>query len=145
MTIVWKYREKYTEKNGAYESDKLESSKYGVLESTASPEMRVFNNLFPEDERLEITGARGYMWVTEHHGRLFRTAPLIVFSEGRVTYFDDVDPEFNSGFTGSVNQFVDAMLDDRQPILAGDQGKRMLEIIFAAYQSARTGKAVLAG
>jgi len=38
--------------------------------------------------------------------------------------------------------FVDCVANDKKPIETGDDGKAMLEMILAAYESAKTGKKV---
>ena len=38
--------------------------------------------------------------------------------------------------------FVKAILEDREPVVNGDEGKRALEIILAVYQSAKEGKEI---
>jgi myo-inositol 2-dehydrogenase / D-chiro-inositol 1-dehydrogenase len=41
-----------------------------------------------------------------------------------------------------MQHFADCVLNDRQPLETGEDGKAVLEIIFAAYESARTGRKV---
>jgi predicted dehydrogenase len=38
--------------------------------------------------------------------------------------------------------FVDCALNDKQPLVTGEDGRAVLEVIFAAYESARTGSKV---
>ena len=35
--------------------------------------------------------------------------------------------------------FVECVRDDKEPLVKGEDGRAVLEIIFAAYESARTG------
>jgi hypothetical protein len=39
--------------------------------------------------------------------------------------------------------FVDCVQNDRKPLVSGEDGRAVLEVIFAAYESARTGRKVL--
>ncbi len=39
--------------------------------------------------------------------------------------------------------FVDCVQNDRTPLVTGDDGRAVLEAIFAAYESARTGRKVM--
>ena len=39
--------------------------------------------------------------------------------------------------------FVDCVQNDRKPLVSGEDGRAVLEVIFAAYESARTGGRVL--
>ena len=42
-------------------------------------------------------------------------------------------------FRRRCQHFVDCVLHDRQPLVTGADGKAVLEILFAAYESARLG------
>jgi len=42
-------------------------------------------------------------------------------------------------FPREMQHFADCVLNDQQPLGTGEDGKAVLEIIFAAYESARTG------
>jgi predicted dehydrogenase len=41
-----------------------------------------------------------------------------------------------------MEHFVDCVKNDKRPLETGEDGKAVLEMIFAAYESARTGKKV---
>ena len=49
---------------------------------------------------------------------------------------------WNYGFPQQMAHFVDCVKNDKQPITTGEDGKAVLEVIFAAYESARTGQKV---
>jgi predicted dehydrogenase len=48
----------------------------------------------------------------------------------------------NYGFPQEMEHFVDCVLHDRQPLVTGEDGRAVMEIIFAAYESAGTGKRI---
>ncbi len=50
--------------------------------------------------------------------------------------------EGNYGFPQEMEHFVDCVLNDNQPLVTGEDGRTVTEIIFAAYESAGTGKRV---
>jgi myo-inositol 2-dehydrogenase / D-chiro-inositol 1-dehydrogenase len=41
-----------------------------------------------------------------------------------------------------MSHFVDCVLDDEEPLATGEEGRGVLEIILAAYESAATGRRV---
>ncbi|NIA06466.1 MAG: Gfo/Idh/MocA family oxidoreductase [Actinobacteria bacterium] len=43
---------------------------------------------------------------------------------------------------GAVDDLVDAIVNDREPMISGEEGRKSLEIVLALYESARTGKIV---
>jgi predicted dehydrogenase len=41
-----------------------------------------------------------------------------------------------------MEHFVDCVQNDREPLVTGEDGRVVMEIIFAAYESAGTGRKV---
>ncbi len=41
-----------------------------------------------------------------------------------------------------VQHFVDCVLEDKQPLVSGEDGKRSVEVALMCYQSAKLGKEV---
>ena len=50
--------------------------------------------------------------------------------------------ERNHGFRQEMEHLVDCVLNDRQPLVTGEDGRAALEIIMGAYESAATGRRV---
>lgn len=123
----------YAQKSGS-------TRRYGIFERFNAKELEVHSQFFPTDERLEISGTRGYIWVTLNHGRLFQTAPVILYRDGQLTHFDNIRSDFKDGFIDSADHFLRCILDDTEPVLSGEDGKRVLEIILAIYESAKSGQ-----
>ena len=48
----------------------------------------------------------------------------------------------SSGFPKELQHFVDCVLNDEEPLETGEDGRAVLEIILAAYESAATGRRV---
>ena len=49
---------------------------------------------------------------------------------------------FNYGFPQEFCHFIDCVRNDKQPLVSGEDGRAVLEIILAAYASAGTGQKV---
>src|SRR5439155_23096929 len=49
---------------------------------------------------------------------------------------------WNYGFPQEFAHFVDCVANDKEPLETGDDGRAVLEIILAAYESAGTGRKV---
>ena len=56
--------------------------------------------------------------------------------------FTVYEEEWNYGFPQEMAHFVECVLHDKQPLVTGEDGRAVLEAIFAAYESARTGRKV---
>jgi predicted dehydrogenase len=56
--------------------------------------------------------------------------------------FTIYEEAWNYGFPQEMAHFVDCVLNDKQPLVTGEDGRAVLEVIFAAYESAGTGRKV---
>ena len=52
------------------------------------------------------------------------------------------EENWNYGFPQEMEHFVDCVKNDKQPLVTGEDGRAVMEILFAAYESAGTGKKV---
>ena len=50
--------------------------------------------------------------------------------------------EYTSAFPQEMRHFVDCVASDETPLETGEDGRAALEIIFAAYESAGTGRRI---
>lgn len=53
------------------------------------------------------------------------------------------EESWNYGFPQEFEHFVDCVKNDREPLVTGEDGKAVLEVILAAYRSAGTGQKVM--
>ncbi len=125
--ILWRYKE---------------PRRLGVFEIALSPNLYIKSDYFPADERVEITGTRGVIWVTRCTAQLLDQPPLILYRDGRRWLFDDIEADWMASFVASTRHFVDCILDGGQPELTGERGKQVLQLAFAAIRSAATGEEV---
>lgn len=117
----------------------------GSLEIARSPELRLDTAQYAQDDRVEITGTRGVLWVTRGHGRMLDVPPVVLYRDGRTTGYADMETAWESSFTASGRHFIDALLSGGEPMLTGSQGREVLAFALAAQESARTGLAVTLG
>lgn len=55
------------------------------------------------------------------------------------TVFEEV---FNQGYPHELKHFIDCVRNNKQPLVTGEDGRAVLEILYAAYASAGSGKKV---
>jgi predicted dehydrogenase len=130
--------------DGALDSPSLVSWQYadgavGSFEATFSPEMTLHGRYYGQDDRVEITGTKGVIWVTRGHGRQQDLAPVIVYRAGRTEHHDDMDADWGVSFERSGRHFVDVLVDGGDPVITGVQGRALLACELAALESARRG------
>jgi myo-inositol 2-dehydrogenase / D-chiro-inositol 1-dehydrogenase len=101
------------------------------------------------DDRAEVHGSQGVAYADLLHGNAIET-----YSAGGYDYavekagstkgwsFTIYEEAWNYGFHGEMAHFVDCVQNDRKPLVTGEDGRAVLEVIFAAYESARAGRKV---
>ena len=99
------------------------------------------------DDRAEIHGSEGVAYADVLHGNSIPTysakgVGYAVEKAGNTVGWSFVMYEeiWNYGFPQEFQHFVDCVLHDRQPLVTGADGKAVLEILFAAYESAGAGR-----
>ena len=102
------------------------------------------------DDKAEIHGSEGVAYADVLQGNSIQT-----YSSKGVGYavekagntvgwsFTMYEEIWNYGFPQEFAHFVDCVKNDKEPLVTGEDGKAVLEVIFAAYESAGTGKKVL--
>jgi predicted dehydrogenase len=102
------------------------------------------------DDRAEIHGSEGVAYADVLQGNSIQT-----YSTKGVGYavekagntvgwsYTMYEESWNYGFPQEFAHFVDCVKNDKQPLVTGEDGKAVLEIIFAAYESAGSGRKVM--
>jgi len=101
------------------------------------------------DDRAEVHGSEGVAYAN-----LLMGNSILTYSDRGYGYavekaastkgwsFAIYEEAWNYGFPQEMEHFVDCVKNDKQPLETGEDGKAVLEMIFAAYQSARIGQKV---
>lgn len=101
------------------------------------------------DDRAEVHGSKGVAYADLLHGNAIETYSLEGYDYAvekagstRGWSFTIYEEAWNYGFHQEMAHFVDCVRHDRPPLVTGEDGRVVLEVIFAAYESARTGRKV---
>jgi predicted dehydrogenase len=101
------------------------------------------------DDRVEVYGTDGVIYAD-----LFMGNSALTYSEKGYGYamekagstkgwtFTIFEEAFNQGYPQELRHFVECVREDKQPVVTAEDGRAVLEIMYAAYQSARTGEKV---
>lgn len=102
------------------------------------------------DDRAEIHGTEGVAYADVLQGNSIQTysakgVGYAVEKAGNTvgwsyTMYEEI---WNYGFPQEFEHFVDCVKNNKEPLVTGEDGKAVLEVIFAAYESAGTGKKVI--
>jgi myo-inositol 2-dehydrogenase/D-chiro-inositol 1-dehydrogenase len=101
------------------------------------------------DDRIEVYGSRGVSFAD-----LFRGNSAATYSETGYGYaaekagttqgwtYTMFEEAFNQGYPHELAHFIACVREDTAPLVTGEDGRAVLEIIYAAYASAGTGAKV---
>ncbi|QHT68458.1 Gfo/Idh/MocA family oxidoreductase [Rhodocytophaga rosea] len=102
------------------------------------------------DDRAEIHGSEGVAYADVLQGNSIQTystqgVGYAVEKAGNTvgwsyTIYEEI---WNYGFPQEFEHFVDCVQNNKQPLVTGEDGKAVLEAIYAAYESAGTGRKVM--
>jgi predicted dehydrogenase len=101
------------------------------------------------EDRVEVCGTGGVMYAD-----LFQGNSALTYSEKGYGYamekagstqgwtFTMFEEAFNQGYPHELKHFIDCVRHDTEPVSTGEDGRAVLEVMNAAYQSAGTGQKV---
>ena len=101
------------------------------------------------DDRVEVYGDGGVVYAD-----LFLGNSALTYSDKGYGYamekagstkgwtFTIFEEAFNQGYPQELKHFIECVREEKQPLVTGDDGRAVLEVMNAAYQSARTGQKV---
>lgn len=121
---------------------KFPDNRMGVLEVVRSPEMQIDTIYYAQDDRIEITGTKGVIWITRGHGKMMDIPPVILYRDGQTHTYSDMDVDWKYSFIESTKHFIHAYFAGEPPRLTGEEGREILRFALAAQESARTGQAI---
>ena len=124
--ITWKFRD---------------ANCLGVFESAAAPDMNIRAPYYPLDDFFEIQGSAGTIWVTRCSGEMLDLPPVMLH-KGSESVSYQVPMDWLEGFDGAARDFVDGILEGRQPMMDADFAKKVLQAALAAYRSSDTQRPV---
>ena len=96
---------------------------------------------YAQDDRMEITGTRGVIWVNRGHGQIGDPPPVVSYADGRVETYE-CPTGWEQSFIGSTRSLLDTIAAGREPVLTVAEGRDVLAAALAAQQSAKDGAVV---
>jgi len=101
------------------------------------------------DDRAEIHGTEGVAYADVLQGNSIQTysnngVGYAVEKAGNTVGWSYImfEENWNYGFPQEMEHFVDCVKNDKKPLVTGEDGRAVMEIVFAAYESAGTGRKV---
>ncbi|MDP6822079.1 MAG: Gfo/Idh/MocA family oxidoreductase [Dehalococcoidia bacterium] len=119
--VMWQYKE---------------GGHYGTLEAVQSNDLLIPTKYGrPEDEWIELTGSKGFIWINRCSSELLDRPPLVMYRDGVTTEFSDIDSDWGTSFVDGVNDFVAGIAGGSELHLTGEEGKRVVQLCRAVELS----------
>jgi predicted dehydrogenase len=115
---------------------------YGVLDIEHTPNMRIHSQYYPDDDRIEIVGEEGILFINRYTAKTVDLPPLMLFKDGETTAIPLEGIEWHDSFIAATYDGIEQLKSGGQPRLDGPTGKAVLQFTLAALESARTGREV---
>jgi predicted dehydrogenase len=116
--------------------------RYGLLDFAHTPNMVMDSIYYADDDRVEIIGDKGIIFVNRCTARTVDLPPLMLFRDGK-TYEIPVERfEWHDSFVDCTRHLIDVLHHGGEPMLNGPTGKAVLQFSLAAHISAREGREV---
>ncbi len=123
-------------------SFRFPGNRMGNLEVVYSPDLEIATRHYAQDDRVEITGSEGVIWINGGHGRLGDPAPLALYRDGKVSEYRDMETGWEASFAAATRHHINAFINGTPPLLSAVQGREVLRFALAAEESHRLGRAV---
>ena len=116
--------------------------RYGMLDFTHTPDMVMDSIYYSDDDRVEVIGDRGILFVNRCTARTVDLPELMLFRDGKTTPIPVGGVEWHDSFVACTRHLIDVLTKGGSPVLDGPTGKAVLQFTLAAIISAREGREV---
>jgi predicted dehydrogenase len=115
---------------------------YGQLDIEHTPKMRIYSDYYADDDRIEVIGDKGIIFINRYTTKTVDLPPLMLFKDGKTTPVPVEGVEWPDSFIATTQDFIEKLKTGGQPRLDGPTGKAVLQFTLAALQSAATAREV---
>jgi predicted dehydrogenase len=114
-------------------------NRLGCWDSVGSPELYVPSKYYTCDERVQIVGERGIIWINHCSGLLLSDAPVVLYRDGTTTEYHTVESDWGASFRIGGQEWHDHLLDGTPCETSAEEGLEVMRFVEAAHQSAASG------
>ncbi len=118
------------------------SRRYGLLDIEHTPKMRIISDYYADDDRIEVIGDKGIIFINRYTARTVDLPELMLFKDGKTTPIPVEGVEWHDSFIATTVDLIEKLKSGGQARLDGQAGKEVLQFTLAALQSANTGREV---
>jgi predicted dehydrogenase len=126
-TVMWKYRDKPA---------------YGTMDMVLSPGLMIETAHYADENRIEVTGTEGILFINGSTGRIQNRPPLELYKDGVTTCYEDLPVGWDNSFVLATRDFIEALDKQEQAALSPQRGLEVLEFALAVRDSAANRQTV---
>ena len=116
--------------------------RYGQLDVEYTPQMKMNSLYYADDDRVEIVGEKGILFINRYTARTIDLPELMMFKDAKTTPVPVEGVEWHDSFIAATRDMIHAIHEGRQPKLDGPTAKSVLQFTLAALQSSAEGREV---
>lgn len=140
----WKNRSSLDKKMSTVSMWKFQKpGKYGFFESDYSPEMKIKSFYYPWEEKIEIIGGSGVIWINKFQAQMLNSPSLFVYRKDKAYYTADPKDEWKDAFLDCTKNFIKYIKKNKKPTLSLEECCEILRWISCAEESQKNSKEVL--
>jgi predicted dehydrogenase len=105
------------------------------------------------DDHLELIGTKGMLIANGAETQIIRGPPLMHYHDGMWTMYRDrtyeswpfpneIEWNWPKAFVYAIGEFLSSIAENREPKVTGADGRRLIQIVEACYESANTGRRI---
>lgn len=117
-------------------------ARYGSWEVIASLGLPVRSRYYASDDRLEVHGTEGIVWVNRCTGKLLDEPSVVLYREGETRAFHELATDWAESFRLGTRAFVDSIRDGLPCPQNVSDARKTLAFALAAARSAEEGREV---
>ncbi|MCE2519390.1 MAG: Gfo/Idh/MocA family oxidoreductase [Alphaproteobacteria bacterium] len=121
---------------------RFDEQRIGSFEAIYSPDLEIETRQYPQDDRIEITGSSGIIWINRGHGSIGNQPSVLCFRNGELDSTHEACSRWEDSFVRATRHFLTCLQEGHAPVLTARNARSVLRFALAAEESARIGRAV---
>ncbi len=121
---------------------RFDEQRIGSFEVVYSPDLEIETRQYPQDDRIEITGTSGVIWINRGHGNIGNQPSVQCFRNGELDSCHEAGSQWEDSFVRATRHFLSCLQEGDAPVLTARNARSILRFALAAEESARTGRVV---
>lgn len=111
------------------------SRRYGVMDFSYTPRIRINSSYYADDNRIEIIGDEGILFVNQCTAKTINLPSLMLYKDGKTIPIDVDRTDWKDSFVDCTHHFANAIHNNTPAVLDGPTSREVLMTSLAAQFS----------